>query len=416
MVEFTDQVSVAAWCETRTLEEIAIFAALNAASIFPDLARVDGWAIINSDIRDCRAILATFVRGLYSSNEFDFAASAAFQADPLTALSKSAVVAAFCAASRTSISAASHGASSAATAAAVKTGTIGLGKYFLASGIASQIELRGAEDVMRGPLWNGDVPKSLQNYWAAIQTERSKDAKTWGFWIDWYQGLLEGRRPDRAMWREVTLIDDAIWQMGPEAVAEAIEEIKRKLAPPILLPEVVTAQARRLLAQPKSTKLIANDAADQLEAAIAAHLAVANGLPDELKRLHTLPTLLRNMAVSSQSAEHIAELEAQIVQLVGETLGLSRDVQGLRFELSQQKGPTGWAVYREQAIKTSAILSVGGAATTVVAALSYLTGITGIETAVERFGDFAAWIVEETPQLEKAVEQFQAAQNTPIDV
>lgn len=241
-------------------------------------------------------------------------------------------------------------------------------------------------------------------------------SKTWTFWIDWYEGLLEGRAPDWALWREVALIENKVWEAGPEAVAEAIEDIKRKLSPPPLPPEVAAAQARRLLAQPVVTKLIANDAADRLEAAIAAHLAVANGLPDELKRLHTLPKLLRDMAVSSQSAEHIAELEAQIVQLVGETLGLSRDVQGLRFELSQQKGPTGWAVYREQAIKTSAILSVGGAATTVVAALSYLTGITGIETAVERFGDFAAWIVEETPQLEKAVKQFQAAQNTPIDV
>lgn len=41
---------------------------------------------------------------------------------------------------------------------------------------------------------------------------------------------MEGRAPDWELWREVALIDDAIWQAGPEAVAEAIEGVKAELA------------------------------------------------------------------------------------------------------------------------------------------------------------------------------------------
>lgn len=412
MVKFTNRASVEAWCAGRTREEVVIFAALNAASVFPRLVRYSRTISGSGDLPSSRAILVAFVGSKYAEIGVRFAASSTAAA----AAAAGSADAAANAAATADFSSISSFVSEATAFAAAYSRELSYQRFTIANSIASRIELAGGAAAMNLPLWDSSLPDSILEDWKTLRRERSKDLKVWGFWIDWYEGLLEGRAPDWELWREVALIDDAIWQDGPEAVSEAIEEIKSRLAPPVLPPEIVTAQARRLLAQPVTTKLIANDAADQLEAAIAAHLAVANGLPEELKRLHALPALLRSMAKSSQSAEHIAALEAQIVQLVGETLGLSLDVQGLRFELSQQKGPTGWAIYREQALKTSAILSVGGAAATVVAALSYLTGITGIETAVERFGDFATWIAEETPQLEKAVEAYQSAQNAPIDV
>jgi hypothetical protein len=50
------------------------------------------------------------------------------------------------------------------------------------------------------------------------------------FWKDWYQGFLDGKPMDWELQRRVALIDDAIWEAGPEAVAEEIERIRSKYA------------------------------------------------------------------------------------------------------------------------------------------------------------------------------------------
>ena len=46
------------------------------------------------------------------------------------------------------------------------------------------------------------------------------------FWLEWYQGFLDGKLVDWELQRRVALIDDAIWDAGPEAVAAEIERIK----------------------------------------------------------------------------------------------------------------------------------------------------------------------------------------------
>ncbi|MCF6433311.1 hypothetical protein [Leisingera sp. MMG026] len=47
------------------------------------------------------------------------------------------------------------------------------------------------------------------------------------FWRYWYQGFLVGNPLDWELQRRVALIDDAIWNAGPEAVAAEIERIRR---------------------------------------------------------------------------------------------------------------------------------------------------------------------------------------------
>ena len=42
----------------------------------------------------------------------------------------------------------------------------------------------------------------------------------WAFWREWYQGFLDGNPMDWELQRRVTLIEDAIWAAGPEAVAD----------------------------------------------------------------------------------------------------------------------------------------------------------------------------------------------------
>ncbi len=46
------------------------------------------------------------------------------------------------------------------------------------------------------------------------------------FWREWYQGFLDGKPRHWELQRRVALIDDAIWEAGPEAVAEEIDRIK----------------------------------------------------------------------------------------------------------------------------------------------------------------------------------------------
>lgn len=46
------------------------------------------------------------------------------------------------------------------------------------------------------------------------------------YWSDWFEGFLEGRPVDWELQRRVAHIDNAIWETGPEAVAQEIERIR----------------------------------------------------------------------------------------------------------------------------------------------------------------------------------------------
>ena len=241
MVEFTDRASVEAWCKERTREEVIVFAVRNAASVYPVVSRPSEWSERHFDFHSCRAILTAAVTIMFDENAVTTAAGSAAISEYAASIDETfAVLSAYAAAAvyacaaasavgagttRTDASVAASGAASAA-AGIFSSHT---NELFRASDIASQIASDGVAGVMKAPLWNGEAPEELIADWHVIRNERSKDMKVWGFWIDWYEGLLAGRAPDWELWREVALIDDAIWQMGPEAVAEAIAGIKAAL-------------------------------------------------------------------------------------------------------------------------------------------------------------------------------------------
>jgi hypothetical protein len=66
-----------------------------------------------------------------------------------------------------------------------------------------------------------DAPKFFENWheWAG---------KNGAFWREWYQGFLDGKPLDWELQRHVAQIDDAIWEAGPEAVADEIEKIRAR--------------------------------------------------------------------------------------------------------------------------------------------------------------------------------------------
>ncbi|WP_247676961.1 hypothetical protein [Leisingera sp. HS039] len=91
---------------------------------------------------------------------------------------------------------------------------------FIDAAVSTNAQLLGNK------LWNNDAPiLQLQVQWDRF-IEHCKKHSHWLFWRDWYQGILDGKPLDWELQRRVALIDDAIWDAGPEAVAAEIERIK----------------------------------------------------------------------------------------------------------------------------------------------------------------------------------------------
>ncbi len=59
----------------------------------------------------------------------------------------------------------------------------------------------------------------------------------WTFWKRWYRGTLEGKPLDRDLQLQVALMEDAVWDAGPKAVAEQIARIEEDLQRHAVAPE-----------------------------------------------------------------------------------------------------------------------------------------------------------------------------------
>lgn len=79
-------------------------------------------------------------------------------------------------------------------------------------------------------LWQegGPVPAILfSDISDFIENNYSLD-EHWSYWVDWYFSFAQGKPLEWNLQRRVALIDDAIWNAGPKAVAAEIERIKAK--------------------------------------------------------------------------------------------------------------------------------------------------------------------------------------------
>ncbi|XDA97670.1 hypothetical protein AB1M95_16375 [Sulfitobacter sp. LCG007] len=78
------------------------------------------------------------------------------------------------------------------------------------------------------PLWPGsNLPDQLGAYWEGLRNRSFQNRRVWGFWIDWYQAILDGEpMPWDLTFRIASEVTEAQWDAGPEAVAEAIEDIR----------------------------------------------------------------------------------------------------------------------------------------------------------------------------------------------
>ena len=207
----------------------------------------------------------------------------------------------------------------------------------------SRALLTGHRKVLDFGRWitdDNDETRSISRFGVHVEFEILpflKDYAKWSFWSEWYSNLLKGAPRDGELHRLVALIDDAIWDAGPEAVAQEIERIRREMAGPAPLErEKLLTHVKHLLANPVMSESAALSAAETVERAIRAYKdeAPANCLPEGLEHLEDLPGHFRAIAqvvgTTAANKDIEEELRREIESLHAKVVKLEQDLVGAR--------------------------------------------------------------------------------------
>lgn len=242
MVEITDFQSAMAWLEGKPREVQVAFAARCALRALPSLDptypqsmdQITNLAEIESltDVRPfgetaievLRALLAAVVASIFNREDLNATAHSAASAIkyPKSSVHYPARTAAHAAAlvptEKTPFSAA---------VAAIAPDTPST--YFAASGDIKRFGADTPDAVFRQSLWHGlPMPKGVQKAFSKLLAFWDADPETWGFWREWYQGMLDGQPMGWELQKRVALIPDEDWEKGPEHIARLIEEIRAR--------------------------------------------------------------------------------------------------------------------------------------------------------------------------------------------
>lgn len=223
------------------------------------------------------------------------------------------------------------------------------------------------------PIWPNGVPDELVAYESALLRYFSS-TPSMGFWGRWYERMRDGDPMNWEMQTKIVLIDNEIWEVGAEAVADKIAKIEARYTKPQLPQDALRAQAFRLIEQAATSELSALELADRIETALTNHATESgNALPEELEILARLPRTLRTIARVVQNPDtsggRIEELEAQVAQYAAEIQVLSEKLEAaeaacvtslLKKSFLEQAGKSlgDWKLYA--AIVTGAYAMLGG--------------------------------------------------------
>ncbi len=239
------------------------------------------------------------------------------------------------------------------------------------------------------PLWCGlQVPDGFES---AIENfgRITRKKPEWAFWWDWFQSFLVGQPLDWEVQREVALIDDSVWEDGPEAVAAAIRDIRRNAAGPAPLEEkVLRKHVEYLLKNPVLSEATALNGAETIERAIADYLreAPANCLPEDLIHLEALPQHFRAIArvigsetnddqKENQLLDQISKLHARVAELEKE-LAVSKNKE-LKGIISQEAAKSFGKTIGSPLFWSGAAVSVG-----------YFFGVAPSDLTLENFRNY----------------------------
>ena len=164
------------------------------------------------------------------------------------------------------------------------------------------------KDLLNSRIWLAGVPDGSIEAWGEVKKHFSDDAAL-AFWLRWYEAMRDGNPPDWGMQREIALIDDAIWDEGPDAVAAEIAKIEaRYLEAAAPLAETIeanpeTGRLHVVPVQPKDPPLL-SVLLGQVEEALELTLAQrANGLSELNYPVPLLRSTLTKHAADPQRIE-----------------------------------------------------------------------------------------------------------------
>ncbi|WP_282094252.1 hypothetical protein [Epibacterium ulvae] len=128
------------------------------------------------------------------------------------------------------------------------------------------------------------------------------------FWIEWYQGFLDGKPLNWELQRRVALIADPIWEEGPEAVAQEIERIKAEwLAEQLPMAETIELNPEtakfRAVPIPVENASFVSALLDQVEDALEDCLDGHNGLRADMGDARKIKRVLTKYRDDPQNAE-----------------------------------------------------------------------------------------------------------------
>jgi len=312
MVEIKSRKSAVAWLEGKPREVHVAFAARCALRALPGI----GWAgearLGDMALPVLRAMLTSGVAAVGPTPEIRQAAppaalAATSAADSVAGLAASAarsasvaVVACFAADSAADL-AATAGADLAAAADPVPSSSASADSSFGAYSAgfcadAAALEKDRPELVFRLRLWPAEpMPEGLDAPLARLTAFWEAEPATWGFWRDWYQGMLDGRPMDWALQTRIALIPDEDWQKGPAHVAGIIRTLRvnrqTEVAPPLVRDE--DAGVFRVASENEVSDGTLSFARDRIALALENALARgANGLTEEAYETITIRTAL----------------------------------------------------------------------------------------------------------------------------
>ena len=237
-VEITSQDQFKDWLEQQPAEICQAIACRASLRSLPELMRLtDHNPIFRADTTMILASLrATLLSGVSSMrpppdrSELGSAFSAA------TSAARSAHSEAFSSTSSVADSGADHAAAATYSSAfsATRSAAHSVSHSAAAPALAAGSALSAAyadtslqiPNMFHAQLWPDPTEIGhLLRYLEEFRIHASKHAE-WAFWAEWYQGFVDGKPLDWELQRRVAVIDDAIWDQGPEAVAAAIDDIK----------------------------------------------------------------------------------------------------------------------------------------------------------------------------------------------
>lgn len=228
-----NEADLRAWLELQTPEMCTLFSTRAAARVFPLVARSH-----NSNDRLAlatgRALLTSGVAARMPAQKIKEARDAAFvaaAAKAATSPKASDAAANDCVAGSIAYAADAAYSDHADAAKAADAAASGAGGFLqLVEGTPFVEEYADRQfdfqTLLSSPLWPGrEEPK-----WLQLATNERNDfwetGASWAFWRRWYHGMLIGQPLDWELQRRVALIENDIWEAGPDKLADEIARIE----------------------------------------------------------------------------------------------------------------------------------------------------------------------------------------------